>query len=226
MERARAKDFINWDNLWNTEVQTYPYEHIEVDLIQPEFCELIYNELKPGFWDGFVKGHNDLDSAFPVQATGCMNESYAGDMQDALNTWDHWNEWHIEKFGADLGLSHESWPKYGYQGANPDYSFGAHTDNIVDTEVFSKSLIYIHDTVGTKIYDHTLVTHSTFIDQHGDTVTNEVEEPFTVASTELKESNGIGKMFMFKCTDRSFHGTDFSTLDYESRRIILAGTFK
>jgi len=226
MNELRAKDFINWDNLENCEVHTYPYTYIEVDLIKPEFCDLIYNELKPGFWDGFDDGDNEFNSAFPVFATGCMNDSYAGDMQDALNTWDHWNEWHIEKFGANLGLTHETWPKFGYQGANPDFSFSPHTDNIKDTECFSKALIYLHDSVGTKIFESELVTHRTFTDQHGNDVTNPLPDPYYDATTEYKESNGVGKLFMFKCDERSFHGTDFSSLNYESRRIILAGTFK
>ena len=224
--RLRARDFIDWEALRNAEVKTHPYTYCEVDLIKPEFCELIYEEIKPGFYDAFEPGVNDRDGAFPVFATGDMNSSYAGDMQDALNTWDDWNDWFIEKFDKDLGLSHETWPRFGYQGANPNSNFEPHTDEIGITEVWAKGLIYLHNSVGTKMYESELITHRDFVDPDGNTVSNPVPEPYYQETVEYKESNGIGKLFLFKCNERSFHGTDFSSLTQESKRFILAGTFK
>lgn len=226
MNELRARDFINWHNLENCEVHTHPYTYCEVDLIKPEFCELVYDEIKTGFYDAFDPSVHDRDGAFPVFATGDMNSSYAGDLQDALNTWDHWNDWFKEKLDVDLGLSHETWPKFGYQGANPNSNFEPHTDEIGITEVWAKGLIYLHDSVGTKMYESRLVTHKTWIDQNGVEVTNPVPDPYYEATNEYKESNGIGKLFLFKCNKQSFHGTDFSTLNQESKRVILAGTFK
>ena len=226
MERKRARDFIDWDALWNAEMQTHPYEYCEVDLIKPEFCELIYEELKPGFYNEFKPEVHNHDGAFPVFATGCMNDSYAGDMQDALNTWDGWNDWFIKNWDIDLGLSHETWPRFGYQGANPNSNFEPHTDEFPDTGVWAKGLIYIHESVGTKLYESQLITHHTWTNQDGEEITNPVNEPYYEATKEYKESNGIGKLFLFKCYERSFHGTDFSSLNQESKRIILAGSFK
>ena len=225
-ERIRAREFIDWDALWNAEIQTHPYIYCEVDLIKPEFCELVYEELKPGFYDNYDPDLHDIDCAFPVFSTVPSNESYAGDLVDALNTWDDWNEWFIQKFDADLGLSHETWPKFGYQGANPNSNFEPHTDEIGITEVWAKGLIYLHDSVGTKMYVSELITHREIIDPDGNTVSNPVPEPYYEARNEYKESNGIGKLFLFKCNRQSFHGTDFSSLNHESKRVILAGTFK
>jgi len=225
-ERLRARDFIDWDALWNAEIQTHPYTYCEVDLIKPEFCELIYEELKPGFYDAYDPEVNDRDGAFPVFSTGCMNESYAGDMQDALNTWNDWNDWFIQKFDKDLGLSHDTWPRFGYQGANPNSNFEPHTDEFGITEVWAKGLIYLHDSVGTKMYESELVTHNIVIGPHGEKNNNPLPDPYYRATREYKESNGIGKLFLFKCDKQSFHGTDFSTLNQESKRVILAGSFK
>ena len=226
MKEIRARDHILWDNLKNATVQNDPYQYIEVDLVTPEFCALVYEELRQHFWDEYDKDSDVNNSAFAVIPKHDMNNSYAGDLQDALNTWDGWNEWYIEKFDADLGLSHETFPRFGYQGANPEFSFTPHTDEISDTGVHSKGLIYIHDSVGTKMFNHKLVTHHEFVDQHGDTVRNLLPEPYTEATNEVKEVAGVGKLFMFKCTTESYHGTDFSSLNHESKRIILAGTFK
>ena len=80
------------------------------------------------------------------------------------------NEWFKQKLDVDLGLSHDTWPRFGYQGANPNSNFEPHTDQHDITDVWAKGLIYLHDTVGTKMYESELITHKDFIDPEGNTV--------------------------------------------------------
>jgi len=37
MNELRARDFIDWDAVWNAEIQTHPYTYCEVDLINQSF---------------------------------------------------------------------------------------------------------------------------------------------------------------------------------------------
>ena len=55
-------------------MQTHPYEYCEVDLIKPEFCELIYEELKPGFYNEYKPEIQSVTVLFQM-LTGCMNDS-------------------------------------------------------------------------------------------------------------------------------------------------------
>ena len=226
MHSIRARDFIDWNALEGAYVNDFPYLYCEVDLIKPEFCELVYDELKPVFYDNYDPTVHDRDGAFPVHATGDINYSYAGDLVDTLNTWEHWNDWFKEKFNDDLGLCDGGWPRFGYQGANHNNNFMPHTDEYQITDVWAKGLIYIHDSVGTKMYASKKISHSVYVDEDGKETHNPIEEPYYEVTDEVRESVGVGKMVLFKCKPTSFNGTDFSSLNEHSKRIILAGSFK
>lgn len=112
-----------------------------------------------------------------------------------LTEWEHWPTM-LLKLGIEGSLAH-----FGFQATNPDIEgFGIHNDRVEETGYCAKILIYLQDSVGTQVFD------------------NEGELAY-------ETSGKAGSVFMFPCNQYSFHGTDFTSLTSDTKRIILGGEF-
>tara|TARA_R110002153_G_scaffold41475_1_gene118177 strand:- start:340 stop:951 length:612 start_codon:yes stop_codon:yes gene_type:complete len=198
---------INWDNLTNATVEQWPYKHIVVEnFIDADVCAQVYDEIAPRFND---MRQPDM-GGWPVLST----EGIHSELCYKLANWGHLgNDWGpiMKKIGA---LNKESKPiSMGYQANAHDMNFGPHNDCLDITGSAAKILIHISKGhPGTKVYDGT-----TLGDDLG---SNETD----LAKYEVSETTGnVGTAFIFPCTDMSYHGTDFSSLTQDDKRILLAG---
>ena len=112
-----------------------------------------------------------------------------------LSNWAHWSTI-LLKLGVQGSVL-----GFGFQATNPDTEgFGIHNDREEETGYCAKILIYLQDSVGTQIFKR---------------------EGELAYETEGK----AGSVFMFPCNEHSFHGTDFTSLTSDTKRIILGGEF-
>ena len=186
---------INWDNLEQATVNVHPYKHIFVDnLIDADYCEMVYAQLRPGFYDNQqpnMGGWPLLHADIPM----------ASNLISMMSHWEGWNNI-LNSIGALHKQNNSS--AFGYQANAHDINFGPHNDDQAVTGCAAKILIYITpNTPGTKVYSG----------PYEQGVDNEVSEG----------SGAVGSAFIFPCTPHSYHGTDFSSLTQDSKRIIIAG---